>query len=313
MVTREEMKEALAERHGRKTQEILARSGAAIAGLGGLGSNIAFSLARTGIGYLHLIDFDRVDITNLNRQQYFIHQIGMEKTEALKENLLQINPYLEIRTDCVKVEEGNIRRLLAEDRYICEAFDKAENKAMLVNGVLEHFPEKYLVAASGMAGSMPAASEVEEVSSEVRVLPGEEGVIMPIDQGSLEEMKTGSYKFAANISSVDTKKRQMTLTVYGYDAYRAEDVDALVELISEVQSSTADAVRLGKEQVPIEIIKERFRQLTQMHVAYILDSLRTTTTQINNIKAYLLTALYNAPTTMGFFYSAQVQHDFGRK
>ena len=82
-------------------------------------------------------------------------------------------------------------------------------------------------AASGMAGSMPAASEAEEVSSEVRVLPGEEGVIMPIDQGSLEEMKTGSYKFAANISSVDAKKRQMTLTVYGYDAYRAEDVDAL--------------------------------------------------------------------------------------
>ena len=97
-----------------------------------------------------------------------------------------------------------------------------------------------------------------------------------------------------------------------YDAlctqYAAEDVDALVELIVEIQSSTADAIRLGKEQIPIEIIKERFRQLTQM-----LDSLRTTTTQINNIKAYLLTALYNAPTTMGFFYSAQVRHDFGRK
>ena len=152
MVTREELNEALAERHGREIQGILARSGAAVAGLGGLGSNIAFSLARTGIGYLHLIDFDRVDITNLNRQQYFIHQIGMEKTEALKENLLQINPYLEIRTDFVKVEEGNIRELLEEDRYICEAFDKAENKAMLVNAVLEQFPEKYLVAASGMAG-----------------------------------------------------------------------------------------------------------------------------------------------------------------
>ena len=152
MVTREELNEALAERHGREIQGILARSGAAVAGLGGLGSNIAFSLARTGIGYLHLIDFDRVDITNLNRQQYFIHQIGMKKTEALKENLLQINPYLEIRTDFVKVEEGNIRELLEEDRYICEAFDKAENKAMLVNAVLEQFPEKYLVAASGMAG-----------------------------------------------------------------------------------------------------------------------------------------------------------------
>lgn len=102
-----------------------------------------------------------------------------------------------------------------------------------------------------------------------------------------------------------------------YDAlctqYAAEDVDALVELIAEMQSSTAEAVRLGKEQIPIEVIKERFQQLTQMHVTYVLDSLQTTTTQINNIKAYLLTALYNAPTTMGFFYSAQVRHDLGRK
>ena len=95
--------------------------------------------------------------------------------------------------------------------------------------------------------------------------------------------------------------------------YAAEDVDALVELISEVQSSTADAVRLGKEQIPIEIIKERFRQLTQMHVEYVLDCLKNTTTQINNVKAYLLTALYNAPMTMGFFYSAQVRHDLRRK
>ena len=102
-----------------------------------------------------------------------------------------------------------------------------------------------------------------------------------------------------------------------YDAlctqYAVEDVDALVELIAEMQSSTAAAIRLGKDQIPIEIIKERFRQLNQMHVAYVLDSLRTTTTQINNIKAYLLTALYNAPMTMGFFYAAQVRHDFGRK
>ena len=102
-----------------------------------------------------------------------------------------------------------------------------------------------------------------------------------------------------------------------YDAlctqYASEDVDALVELIAEMQSSTAAVIRLGKEQIPIEIIKERFRQLTQMHVEYVLDSLKTTTTQINNIKAYLLTALYNAPTTMGFFYAAQVRHDLGRK
>lgn len=112
---------------------------------------------------------------------------------------------------------------------------KNEKKLMLLAGVLALgvlagcSSASAASATSDMAGSMPAASEaeVEEMSTEVRVLPGEEGVTMPIDQGSLEEMKTGSYKFAANITDVDAKKRQMTLTVYGYDAYRAEDVDAL--------------------------------------------------------------------------------------
>ena len=117
-------------------------------------------------------------------------------------------------------------------------------------------------AASGMAGSMPAASEAEEVSSEVRVLPGEEGVVMPIGQGSLEEMKTGSYKFAANISSVDTKKRQMTLTVYGYDAYRAEDVDALdvgsvfsthLDGAVEAQNVTVEKIEKNEENGTVSI------------------------------------------------------------
>ena len=117
-------------------------------------------------------------------------------------------------------------------------------------------------AASGMAGSMPAASEAEEVSSEVCVLPGEEGVVMPIGQGSLEEMKTGSYKFAANISSVDTKKRQMTLTVYGYDAYRAEDVDALdvgsvfsthLDGAVEAQNVTVEKIEKNEENGTVSI------------------------------------------------------------
>lgn len=97
------------------------------------------------------------------------------------------------------------------------------------------------------------------------------------------------------------------------EQYAAEDVDALVELITDVLCSTAGVIRLGKEQIPIEIMKERFRQLTQMHVEYVLDCLQKTTTKINHIKAYLLTALYNAPTTMGFFYSTQVRHDFSKK
>lgn len=146
------MRKALEERHGREIQEKISRARVAVAGLGGLGSNVAVSLARVGVGRLHLIDFDQVDITNLHRQQYFADQIGMDKTEALKATLLRIHPGLDIRTDCLQVKEENVRSLFAEDTYICEAFDVPEQKAMLVQAVQECFPQKYLVAASGMAG-----------------------------------------------------------------------------------------------------------------------------------------------------------------
>lgn len=151
-LSKKEIQEALCERHSPEIQEKLNHAHVAIAGLGGLGSNIAFSLARIGVGHLHLVDFDKVDITNLNRQQYFMRHLGMYKTDALKEELLDINPYLDIRTDCVKVTEQNIPELFADAPIICEAFDVPENKAMLVNTVLELFPDKQLVAASGMAG-----------------------------------------------------------------------------------------------------------------------------------------------------------------
>lgn len=151
-LTREEIQEALRERHTNKIQDRLEQGKVAVAGLGGLGSNVAFSLARIGVGHLHLIDFDRVDISNLNRQQYMMRHIGMYKTEALKEELLEINPYLEIRTDCVRVTEDNLEELFREDEIVCEAFDVPECKAMLVNGILERCPGKTIVSASGMAG-----------------------------------------------------------------------------------------------------------------------------------------------------------------
>ena len=151
-LTREQINAALNERHSPRIQSLLSKGNVAIAGLGGLGSNIAYSLARIGVGHLHLIDFDVVDITNLNRQQYFTRHIGLYKTNALKSLLLDINPYLDIRTDCVKVTEENLADLFRENDIICEAFDNPEAKAMLVNGILEHFPEKKLVSASGMAG-----------------------------------------------------------------------------------------------------------------------------------------------------------------
>lgn len=150
--TKEEWQAALEERHGKILQEKISGAAVAVCGLGGLGSNIAISLARAGIGKLILIDFDKVDITNLHRQQYKACQLGMDKTDALRENLLEIAPYLQIKTHTTRLTEENITGLLKDADIICEAFDMAESKAMLVNEVLEKMPKKYLIAASGMAG-----------------------------------------------------------------------------------------------------------------------------------------------------------------
>ena len=150
--TKEEMYQALSERHGAELQKKISAARVAVCGLGGLGSNIAIALARAGVGHLHLIDFDRVDITNLNRQQYFVRQLGLLKTDALQETLTDIAPYCDITTNSVKITEDNFAQLLEKEDIICEAFDCSEAKAMLVNGVLERFPEKYLLSSSGMAG-----------------------------------------------------------------------------------------------------------------------------------------------------------------
>lgn len=150
--TKEEMHQALSERHGAELQKKISAARVAVCGLGGLGSNIAIALARAGVGHLHLIDFDRVDITNLNRQQYFVRQLGLLKTDALQETLTDIAPYCGITTSSVKITEDNFAQLLEKEDIVCEAFDCSEAKATLVNGVLERFPEKYLLSSSGMAG-----------------------------------------------------------------------------------------------------------------------------------------------------------------
>ena len=152
MITEKEWTDALISRNGEELHKRFSSATVAVCGLGGLGSNIATALARSGIGKLLLIDFDCVDVTNLHRQQYKASQIGRYKAEALAENLLEIAPYTEIHTVTVKITEENFAELLKEADIVCEAFDHAESKAMLVNGVLEQLPYCYLVAASGMAG-----------------------------------------------------------------------------------------------------------------------------------------------------------------
>lgn len=150
--TRDEWNAALELRHGKNLQQKFANATVAVCGLGGLGSNISISLARAGIGRLILIDFDRVDITNLHRQQYKAAQIGRLKTEALAENLREIAPYIKIDPITAKITDENLVRLLHDADIICEAFDNPVAKAMLCNGVLENLPDKFLIAASGMAG-----------------------------------------------------------------------------------------------------------------------------------------------------------------
>lgn len=154
--------DALAQRIGADARERLQAARVGVAGLGGLGSHIAVMLTRSGVGSLHLVDFDRVDESNLNRQHYFREHLGLRKTEALAEQLLAINPRIDLTLDCVRVTEANAAELFAQEAVVCEAFDNPESKADLVNALLSTSPHTVVVAASGMAGAGPAAEVVTQ-------------------------------------------------------------------------------------------------------------------------------------------------------
>ena len=129
-----------------------------ILGLGGLGSNVAVLLARSGIGYLKLVDFDIVEASNLNRQQYRISHVGMKKTEAIKTIIKEINPFVEIEVLNKKVDRENILSIVGDVEIVVEAFDRAETKAMAIEELLIN-GDKILVSASGMAG-LGSANEI---------------------------------------------------------------------------------------------------------------------------------------------------------
>lgn len=152
MPTQAEINAALQKGLTQAQQDALRNARVAIVGLGGLGSNIAVALTRLGIRQLYLYDFDRVEISNLNRQYYFLDDIGQYKADALVKHLRQINPYADLRAQVVKVTAENIPALLGNCDIICEALDDASGKAMLVSTVLSTWSDKKLVAASGIAG-----------------------------------------------------------------------------------------------------------------------------------------------------------------
>ena len=148
----EEFECLLVARHTPGVHEKIKRGVVGIAGLGGLGSNVAIALARVGVGTLILVDFDIVEPSNLNRQQYFIHQIGMPKVTALQENLSKINPYVRVVPHHERLDRNNVEFIFKQADVVVEAFDRADQKAMLINAVSEKMPATYIVAASGVAG-----------------------------------------------------------------------------------------------------------------------------------------------------------------
>ncbi len=133
-------------------KKLLKHKTAGIAGAGGLGSNCAVALARSGIGKLIIADFDTVSESNLNRQYYFYNQIGQIKVNALKENIKNINPEVSVVTHPIKIKASDIPEIFSECNIIIEAFDKAEEKQLLIETVLSEFPEKPLISGLGMAG-----------------------------------------------------------------------------------------------------------------------------------------------------------------
>ncbi len=139
-------------RRDRAVLAVLRQSSVGIAGAGGLGSNVAFALARAGIGRLVIADFDRVQPSNLNRQQYFIDQVGERKVAALRENLLAVNPYSLYEVHDVRINRRNAAKIFGRVDVLVEAFDRADAKEMLIETSLARFPGRPIVAASGLAG-----------------------------------------------------------------------------------------------------------------------------------------------------------------
>jgi sulfur carrier protein ThiS adenylyltransferase len=123
-----------------------------IAGAGGLGSNVAAALARAGVGKLIIADFDVLEASDLNRQYYFVDQIGWPKIEALGENLRRMNPFSDYELHGVKIDRDNVEGIFGTADLLIEAFDLADQKQMLIEAWLALRPGRPIIAASGLAG-----------------------------------------------------------------------------------------------------------------------------------------------------------------
>lgn len=154
-----ELEIILGARNSPEVRKKLKRAKVGIAGLGGLGSNVAVMLARLGVGTIFVADFDIVEPTNLNRQQYFINQLGKFKTTAICDLIGNINPYIKIEAYKVKLNEQNSVDIFKNCDVVCECFDNAECKAWFAECILTKLDNVKLVSSSGMAG-LNSANEI---------------------------------------------------------------------------------------------------------------------------------------------------------
>lgn len=150
--TPEEMNILLTARHTPGIQDKIRKSCVAVLGLGGLGSTVAGAMAKIGIGKMLVSDYDRVEPSNLNRQHYFIDQIGMMKTRALKENLLRMNPSLSLQLIEERLTEPDLPGLFRHVDVLIECFDDPAMKAATLRSVLTQMPKVAYIGSSGMAG-----------------------------------------------------------------------------------------------------------------------------------------------------------------
>ncbi|MCT4585651.1 MAG: sulfur carrier protein ThiS adenylyltransferase ThiF [Peptostreptococcaceae bacterium] len=148
--TKKELKTFLYARNTKEVNDKFKNSKVAIAGLGGIGSNVALSLARVGITKMLLVDFDIVEPSNINRQVYSIFDIGRKKTQALKMHIESINPYIELDIIDRKIEREDVEEIFKDYEIVVEAFDDPRYKSILVEELL--ILKKQVVACSGMAG-----------------------------------------------------------------------------------------------------------------------------------------------------------------
>lgn len=130
----------------------LGAASVAIVGCGGVGSNVAAMLLRSGVRRLTLVDFDRVAPDNLNRQLFFAEQIGQLKTEALADTLRRIDAGADLRLVSERVSSANLLDIVEGADVIVEAVDSAETKAVIVEICSRDLPEVPLVTVSGLAG-----------------------------------------------------------------------------------------------------------------------------------------------------------------